>query len=116
MASFNVPFPKACLAPVTRLGSPAQPQQHLLSFHNCLSRCPIPSLRQANNSRCELEQPANKEELLRSTIVLSVKDSPTLKLVFDWYGNVYGVVDILRPGLACSARSEDDGYRLQALR
>ncbi|RXH90350.1 hypothetical protein DVH24_032707 [Malus domestica] len=106
MASFNVPFPKACLAPVTRLGSSAQPQQDLLSFHNCLSRCPIPSLRQANDSRCELEQPANKEELLRSTIVLSVKDSPTLKLVS--IGNVYGVVDILRPGLACSARSEDD--------
>ncbi|KAM1131478.1 hypothetical protein TB1_045275 [Malus domestica] len=94
MASFNVPFPKACLAPVTRLGSSAQPQQDLLSFHNCL------------NSRCELEQPENKEELLRSTIVLSVKDSPTLKLVS--IGNVYGVVDILRPGLACSARSEDD--------
>ncbi|KAM1358170.1 hypothetical protein ACFX1Q_045160 [Malus domestica] len=47
MASFTVPCPKACSAPVTRLGSsaqPSQPQQHLLSFHNCLNRCPIPSL------------------------------------------------------------------------
>ncbi|CAN6574664.1 unnamed protein product [Malus baccata var. baccata] len=40
-------YDRACSAPVTRLGSsaqPSQPQQHLLSFHNCLNRCPIPSL------------------------------------------------------------------------
>ncbi|CAB4305263.1 unnamed protein product [Prunus armeniaca] len=47
MASFTVPCPKACAAPMARLGSTAQtsqPQQHLLSFHNCLNRCPIPFL------------------------------------------------------------------------
>ncbi|ONI19066.1 hypothetical protein PRUPE_3G256800 [Prunus persica] len=47
MASFTVPCPKACSPPMARLGSTAQtsqPQQHLLSFHNYLNRCPIPSL------------------------------------------------------------------------
>lgn len=44
MPSFTVPCPKACSAPIVRLGSSSQPQQHLLSFHNCLNRSSLPSL------------------------------------------------------------------------
>ncbi|PRQ53406.1 putative acetyl-CoA carboxylase [Rosa chinensis] len=40
MASFTAPCPKPCSAPIVRLAASqsSQPQQQLLSFHNCLNR------------------------------------------------------------------------------
>jgi len=58
MSSFTVPCPKACSAPIVRLGSqPHHQQQHLLSFHNCLNRSSLPSL-QASALQNNVKKPS----------------------------------------------------------
>ncbi|XP_062029759.1 biotin carboxyl carrier protein of acetyl-CoA carboxylase 2, chloroplastic isoform X2 [Rosa rugosa] len=55
MASFTAPCPKPCSAPIVRLAASqsSQPQQQLLSFHNCLNRS---SLLQASGLQSNIKK------------------------------------------------------------